>query len=84
MTRDPVQGTSRVLHVRLALPVDIDCKMLWCFRFIAVSVLTHPAAAQYYEGYEGDKPMLMGPPRTGPGAMLRFGCSQVVIERLDP
>lgn len=58
--------------------------MGWNFRFITLSALVHVGAAQYYEGYEGDKPMLMGPPRTGPGAMLRFGCSQVVIERLDP
>jgi len=36
------------------------------------------------EGVELDEPMLRGGPRTGPGAMLRFGCSQVVIERLDP
>ena len=50
----------------------------------ALSALASVAAAQYYEGYEEDAPMLQGPPRTGPGAMLRFGCSQVVIERLDP
>lgn len=37
-----------------------------------------------YPGYELDKPMLGGPPRTSSSAMLRFGCSQVVIERLDP
>ena len=51
----------------------------------ALSALAAVAAAQYYEGYEGDEPMLRGtPPRTNPGAMLRFGCSQVVIDRLDP
>ena len=36
-------------------------------------------------GMELDKPMLRGPPRRAtPVSMLRFGCSQVVIERLDP
>lgn len=53
---------------------------------VAIFALVGLAAAQQQEpdGVELDKPMLMGPPRTGRGAMLRFGCSQVVIERLDP
>ncbi|AEO54532.1 hypothetical protein MYCTH_2297192 [Thermothelomyces thermophilus ATCC 42464] len=42
------------------------------------------ARAEYYPEYELDEPMLRGPPRTSSSAMLRFGCSQVVIERLDP
>lgn len=35
-------------------------------------------------GIELDGPMLRGPPRRSNSAMLRFGCSQVVTERLDP
>jgi hypothetical protein len=57
--------------------------MLWSYG-MALSAAVTRVTAQYYPGYELDEPMLRGPPRTGPGAMLRFGCSQVVIERLDP
>ncbi|CAI6341417.1 unnamed protein product [Periconia digitata] len=35
-------------------------------------------------GVDLDAPMLIGGGIRGPGAMLRFGCSQIVIERLDP
>jgi hypothetical protein len=48
----------------------------------ALLALAHRAAAQ--TGVELDEPMLRGGRPTGPQAMLRFGCSQVVIERLDP
>jgi hypothetical protein len=57
--------------------------MFWS-RASMLSALAGIAAAQFYEGYELDEPMLRGPRRTGSSAMLRFGCSQVVIERLDP
>lgn len=50
--------------------------------YLALSALVSLSMAQ--SGIELDQPMLQGPPRTGPTAMLRFGCSQVVIERLDP
>jgi hypothetical protein len=53
--------------------------------FLTISIFLALVAAQYYEGYELDEPMLRAiPNRTSPMAMLRFGCSQVVIERLDP
>lgn len=45
------------------------------------------ALAQYVSaqtGVELDEPMLRGGRPNGPQAMLRFGCSQLVIERLDP
>jgi hypothetical protein len=59
--------------------------MFFWRRALALSALTTRVTAQYYLGYDGDKPMLENsPPRTGTSAMLRFGCSQVVIERLDP
>jgi hypothetical protein len=58
--------------------------MMFLCRISTLSALAGLAAGQYYEGYELDEPMLRGPPRTGSTAMLRFGCSQVVIERLDP
>jgi hypothetical protein len=59
--------------------------MMVVLYLLTASALAAFAAAQYYEGYEGDEPMLRGqPPRTSTSAMLRFGCSQVVIERLDP
>ena len=48
----------------------------------ALSILVGYVAAQ--TGVDLDAPMLAGGPRGGSGAMLRFGCSQVVIERLDP
>ncbi|KAK4183224.1 hypothetical protein QBC35DRAFT_443732 [Podospora australis] len=52
---------------------------------IALSALLGFTTAQ--TGVELDQPML-GPPGANPAprrtAMLRFGCSQVVIERLDP
>lgn len=35
-------------------------------------------------GAELDAPMVPRGGRAGPGAILRFGCSQSVIERLDP
>ncbi len=35
-------------------------------------------------GAELDAPMVRGGRRVGASAMLRFGCSQVVVERLDP
>jgi hypothetical protein len=52
------------------------------FAALALQVV---AQSEPYPGYNLDKPMLGG----GVGgvrktAMLRFGCSQVVIERLDP
>lgn len=57
--------------------------MFWS-SVVALSALASRATAQY-EGYEGDLPMLGGGgPRNSPTAMLRFGCSQIVIERLDP
>lgn len=49
---------------------------------VALSALIHQAASQ--TGVELDEPMLRGGRPTGPQAMLRFGCSQLVIERLDP
>jgi len=49
---------------------------------IALSALAGYGAAQ--SGTDLDQPMLRGGRPRGPGAMLRFGCSQVVIERLDP
>ncbi|KAK8119867.1 uncharacterized protein PG998_004493 [Apiospora kogelbergensis] len=56
----------------------------------AVLILAAHASGAYsqsdgsYNGSDLDAPMLAGGPRGGQGAMLRFGCSQVVIERLDP
>jgi hypothetical protein len=53
--------------------------------FVALSGVVFHAAAQGGYGVELDAPMLGGGgPRTSKTAMLRFGCSQVVIERLDP
>ncbi|KAH9906899.1 hypothetical protein F4778DRAFT_800843 [Xylariomycetidae sp. FL2044] len=54
-----------------------------------LSTLISPAHSQTsgggsYNGSDLDAPMLMGGRPNGPGSMLRFGCSQVVIERLDP
>ena len=44
------------------------------------------AKAQEGTGQELDRPMLGSGGQQGPrkSAMLRFGCSQIVIERLDP
>jgi hypothetical protein len=64
--------------------------------FAALVSFAGYAVAQ--SGVDLDKPMLGGGGRRGPGAMLRFGCSQVsyqsvywrglrtqvVIERIDP
>ncbi|KAF2707741.1 hypothetical protein K504DRAFT_458220 [Pleomassaria siparia CBS 279.74] len=55
--------------------------MIWA-TILTLSALMSNAVAQ--SGVDLDKPMLGGGGRIGPGAMLRFGCSQVVIERLDP
>lgn len=55
--------------------------MLWPCALVA-SALVGRGATQ--SGVDLDEPMLRGGPRTGTSAMLRFGCSQVVIERLDP
>ncbi len=54
------------------------------FSAIALSALLGHVAGQ--TGVELDRPMLGpgGGGRRGPGAMLRFGCSQISIERLDP
>ena len=46
------------------------------------AITSHHVAAQW--GVELDEPMLRGGRSRGPLSMLRFGCSQVVIERLDP
>jgi len=56
---------------------------------VALSTLLAHAVGQGQDaaerGMELDSPMLRGPPRRAtPLSMLRFGCSQVVIERLDP
>ena len=48
----------------------------------AIWALIGHAATQ--GGVDLDQPMLTGGRRPGAGAMLRFGCSQLVIERLDP
>jgi hypothetical protein len=49
---------------------------------VALSALIGHVTSQ--SGVELDAPMLRGGRPNGPGAMLRFGCSQVVVERLDP
>lgn len=57
------------------------------FLIIALSALLGRSSAQSPAdilGAELDAPMVGSGGRAGPGAMLRFGCSQVVIERLDP
>ena len=59
----------------------VNSKMLWSLA-LALSALVGHGATQ--TGVELDQPMLRGGPRRGSSAMLRFGCSQVVIERLDP
>ncbi len=51
-------------------------------RIAAIWAFIGHAAAQ--GGVDLDQPMLTGGRRPGAGAMLRFGCSQLVIERLDP
>lgn len=55
--------------------------MFWSY-LLAVAASAPYAAAQ--NGADQDAPMLRGGAGPGRGAMLRFGCSQVVIERLDP
>jgi hypothetical protein len=52
--------------------------------FFALAGLVARVASQGGYGVELDAPMLGGGPRRSETAMLRFGCSQVVIERLDP
>lgn len=57
------------------------------FLILALSALLGGSSAQSPAdilGAELDAPMVGSGGRAGPGAMLRFGCSQVVIERLDP
>jgi len=54
---------------------------------LALSALAGHVAAQTGTGIELDLPMLGGAPSSGAPrktAMLRFGCSQIVIERIDP
>ena len=53
---------------------------------LALSALAGHVIAQDGTGIELDRPMLGGAPSGAPRktAMLRFGCSQIVIERLDP
>ena len=46
-------------------------------RVLAVAALAGSTAAQNGTGVDWDKPMLAGGGKRGPGAMLRFGCSQV-------
>lgn len=70
--------------------------MFWAC-VLALSALVGHAATQGSNGQGGngqggnnqsgnplDAPMLANGGIQGPGAMLRFGCSQSVIERLDP
>lgn len=61
--------------------------MTW-LSLLALSAVVAGAAAQGQSaaerGMQLDSPMLQGPRRATPVSMLRFGCSQVVIERLDP
>lgn len=58
--------------------------MFWS-RLVALSALALGRAAAQ-GGADQDEPMLRGGggARRSSAAMLRFGCSQVVIERLDP
>ncbi|KAK7957870.1 hypothetical protein PG988_012718 [Apiospora saccharicola] len=60
--------------------------MFWQSMFGVASLVSQVYAQsdRSYNGSDLDAPMLAGPPRGGAGAMLRFGCSQAVIERLDP
>jgi hypothetical protein len=53
------------------------------YSFVAFAALAACQSADEL-GAQLDAPMLRGGRPNGPGAMLRFGCSQVVIERLDP
>lgn len=46
-----------------------------CAHFLTLTFLLYYAGAQ--SGVDLDKPMLGGGGKRGPGAMLRFGCSQV-------
>ncbi len=64
-------GTDRYL---------VALKMFWS-GLVALWAFAGLAATQ---GSDLDEPMLRGGRRRGSGSMLRFGCSQVVIERLDP
>jgi hypothetical protein len=60
--------------------------MLW-YSTLALTALLAYASAQSPSdilGAELDAPMMGNGQRTSPVAMLRFGCSQSVIERLDP
>jgi len=60
--------------------------MAWSFT-LALLALGNWAIAQSPSDVLGaalDAPMLGGGRRTGSTAMLRFGCSELVVERLDP
>ncbi|KAK7996563.1 CTR2 long splice variant [Apiospora arundinis] len=69
-----------------SLAGKINIMMLW---YVGLTLVSHVGLAYSqsdgsYNGSDLDAPMLAGGPRGGQGAMLRFGCSQAVIERLDP
>lgn len=80
------QKEQDLRHRQLPILFDFQVLMAWS-SFLALLALTSRGFTQSPAdilGAELDAPMLGGGIRTGPGAMLRFGCSQVVIERLDP
>ena len=73
-----------ILLLPFTFAVDITAVAMLPYTLVALSGLAGHVAAQGGYGVELDMPMLGGGARNSKSAMLRFGCSQVVIERLDP